>query len=89
MKGFRAVQGDGHQARCSLVFSEKICSHHFPPSLAAIGRWIKNKIIFAISDRIRTATVLQDREGVLTVYFFIIIGMLNIWDRMFIQINTF
>lgn len=69
MKGFMAVWGDGRQARCSFVFSKKNCSHHFPLSLAPIGRRLKTKSHLPFQTELGYSTEQPGQRGVQTVYF--------------------
>lgn len=70
MKGFMAVWGDGWQARCSFVFSEKNCSHHFPLSLAPIGRRLKTKSHLPFQTELGYSTEQPGQRGVQTIYFY-------------------
>lgn len=79
MKGFMAVWGDGRQARCSFVFYEKNCSHHFPLSLAPTGRRSKAKSHLLFQTELDTAQNSQDR-GEFRQFIFIMLGMFKTWE---------
>lgn len=64
MKGFIAVWGDGQQACCSFVYSEKKnCSHHFPLSLAPNGRRLKTKSHLPFQTELGYSTEQPGQEG--------------------------